>query len=121
MPKDARIVFSSDPELNKKCSKCKEIVAACTCTNESPVKSYKFVAILRLEKQQRGGKIVTVIDRLPKQELFLKDLTSELKKKCGTGGTYRTDGQDGIIEIQGDQRIKIRALLGAKGITVKGM
>ncbi|HEY8279293.1 MAG TPA: hypothetical protein VIH99_06705 [Bdellovibrionota bacterium] len=121
MSKDARLVFSSDPELNKKCPKCKEILAACTCVEEGPVKSYKFVAILRLEKQGRGGKIVTVIDRLPKQELFLKDLTSELKKKCGTGGTYLTDGKDGVIEIQGDQREKIRALLSAKGITVKGM
>ena len=121
MSKDARIVFSSDPELNKKCPKCKEILAACVCTEEALVKSYKFVAVLRLEKQNRGGKTVTVIDRLPKQELFLKDLTSELKKKCGTGGTYSTAGQEGIIEIQGDQREKIRALLTAKGIQVKGM
>jgi translation initiation factor 1 len=62
-----------------------------------------------------------VIDRLPKQELFLKDLCSELKKKCGTGGTYLTDGQDGVIEIQGDQREKIRAVFAEKGIGVKGM
>lgn len=121
MSKDARLVFSSDPELNKKCPKCKEIVAACKCVAEDPVKSYKFVAVLRLEKQQRGGKTVTVIDRLPKQELFLKELTSELKKKCGTGGTYITSGKDGVIEIQGDQRERIRALLQAKGIQVKGM
>jgi len=35
---------------------------------------------------------------------------------CGTGGT--TGG--GHVEIQGDQREAIRALLAAKGWTVKG-
>ncbi len=121
MSKDARLVFSSNPELNKKCPRCKEILAACACAAEPEVKSYKFVAVLRLEKQQRGGKTVTVIDRLPKQEIFLKELCSELKKKCGTGGTYLTSGKDGVIEIQGDQRERIRELLQAKGIQVKGM
>ena len=121
----AKLVYSSDPEQNKPCPKCKEIRAACVCVEEGPVKpgqkTAKFVAVLRLEKQGRGGKTVTVIDRLPKQELFLRELTSELKKKCGTGGTYITSGQDGRIEIQGDQREKIRAICAAKGITVKGM
>ena len=121
MSNNARLVFSSDPELNKKCPKCKEIMAACQCIEESKQTNFKFVAVLRLEKQGRGGKTVTVIDRLPKQEIFLKELTSELKKKCGTGGTYITSGQDGVIEIQGDQREKIRALFKTKGITVKGM
>ena len=118
---NSRLVYSSDPELNKKCPKCKELVAACVCEPEVNLKTYKFVAVLRLEKQGRGGKTVTVIDRLPKQELFLKELTSELKKKCGTGGTYSKEGMDGLIEIQGDQREKIRSLLGARGIQVKGM
>ena len=79
-----------------------------------------FRSVLRIEKQGRGGKTVTVIDRLPKQERFLKELCSELKKKCGTGGTYITSEQDGMIEIQGDQRDKIRTALSAKGIPVKG-
>lgn len=120
MSSNARLVFSSDPTQNVKCPKCKEIKAACRCEPEAPLKSYKFVAVLRIEKQGRGGKTVTVIDRLPKQELFLKDLCSDLKKKCGTGGTYDTAGQEGLIEIQGDHREKIRALLSAKGIASKG-
>lgn len=120
MSQDSRLVYSSDPEQNKKCPKCKEIVAACRCTPETPLKGYKFVAVLRIEKQGRGGKTVTVIDRLPKQELFLKELCTELKKKCGTGGTYITSGQEGVIEIQGDHREKIRALLAQKGIQYKG-
>src|ERR1700751_4056787 len=101
--KDTRLVYSSDPELNEKCSKCKEVKSECTCVPDVDVKSYKFIAVLRIEKQGRGGKTVTVIDRLPKSELFLKDLTTKLKKKCGSGGTYLMDGQDGGIEIQGDK------------------
>lgn len=120
MSKDSRLVYSSDPEQNKKCPKCKEIVAACRCVPEPEVKGYKFVAVLRIEKQGRGGKTVTVIDQLPKQELFLKDLCTELKKKCGSGGTYITSGQEGVIEIQGDHREKLRVILGAKGVQVKG-
>jgi translation initiation factor 1 len=83
-------------------------------------KEYKFVAVLRIEKGGRGGKTVTVIDQLPKQELFLRELTSELKKKCGVGGTYITDRKEGVIEIQGDKREMIKALLEKKGIKSKG-
>ena len=82
--------------------------------------NYKFVAVLRIEKSGRGGKTVTVVDQLPKQEIFLRDLASELKKKCGSGGTYIMDRKEGVIEIQGDKRDAIRVALEGKGIKVKG-
>jgi len=118
--KTTRLVYSSDPELNRKCMKCKEVISECTCEPEVDPKSYQFVAVLRIEKNGRGGKTVTVIDRLPKNEVFLKDLTTKLKKKCGTGGTYLTSGKDGVIEIQGDHRELIRTLLEKEGIRSKG-
>jgi translation initiation factor 1 len=120
MSKDARLVYSTDPALNQKCPKCKELVSECTCTPEADPKAYKFVAVLRIEKQGRGGKTVTVIDRLPKNELFLKNLTTVLKKKCGSGGTYLMEGRDGVIEIQGDKRELVRAALLKEGIQSKG-
>jgi len=120
MSKDTRLVYSTDPALNVKCPKCKELQVECTCEAEADPKKYKFIAILRIEKQSRGGKTVTVIDRLPKNELFLKELTSLLKKKCGAGGTYLTDGKDGVIEIQGDKRELIRGVLASQGINSKG-
>lgn len=83
-------------------------------------KSYKFVAMLRIEKQGRGGKSVTVIDRLPKNEVFLKELTQKLKKKCGSGGTYLMDGKDGVIEIQGEKKELVKELLAKEGISSKG-
>ena len=118
--KDGRLVYSTDPELNRKCPKCKEVVSECTCISEVDPKSYKFIAVLRIEKQGRGGKTVTVIDRLPKNEIFLKELTTKLKKKCGSGGTYLMDGKDGIIEIQGDKKELVKEVLAKEGIQSKG-
>lgn len=120
MSKDARLVYSSDPQANEKCPKCKERKGACRCAPVATGPAPKYVAVLSLEKQGRGGKTVTVIARLPKQELFLKDLCSELKKKCGTGGTYDLSGAEGRIEIQGDQRERLRVVLTQKGIPHKG-
>jgi translation initiation factor 1 len=121
---NTRLVYSSDPKLNEKCPRCKEVLSECSCPPDVIVekddKGYKFIAVLRIEKQGRGGKTVTVIDRLPKSELFLKNLTTLLKKKCGAGGTYLMDGKDGVIEIQGDKREVIRAALLKEGIQSKG-
>ena len=118
--KDTRLVYSTDPELNKKCPKCREVISECTCIKDVEIKGFKFVAILRIEKANRGGKTVTVIDQLPKAEVFLKDLTTRLKKKCGSGGTYLTTGKEGVIEIQGDKREIIRATFSKEGIKFKG-
>jgi translation initiation factor 1 len=83
-------------------------------------KAPKYTAVLRIEKQGRGGKTVTVIDGLPKESLFLKEMTRSLKNRCGSGGTYSTDGKDGKIEIQGDKRDLIRAILAESNIRTKG-
>ena len=117
---DGKLVYSTDPLLNKKCPRCKEVVSECTCEKEPQLKSHKFVAILRIEKQGRGGKTVTVIDGLPKVNVFLKELTKKLKNRCGSGGTYLMDGKEGRIEIQGDKRELIRTLLTQDGIKNKG-
>jgi translation initiation factor 1 len=79
------------------------------------------VAIFRLEKNARGGKVVTVIDALPKIEIYLKDLCKELKIKCGVGGTYLMSGKEGLIEIQGDKREQIKKIFDQKGIKYKGV
>ncbi len=75
------------------------------------VQSRNFIVKIRLETGGRKGKTVTVLDGLPKQELFLKDMLSTLKKACGAGGTFLMDKADGIIEIQGDHRERVAKLL----------
>jgi len=76
----------------------------------------RIVAKLRMEKKGRGGKVVTVVDGLPNNPAFLKELSQELKRVCGTGGAVLEGG----VELQGDLRERVRAVLTAKGFTVKG-
>lgn len=118
--KNTKLVYSTDPN-DQICPKCKEYQSECACVKQEAVLSRNFVAIFRLEKNARGGKVVTVIDALPKIELFLKDLTKELKTRCGVGGTYSVSGRDGLIEIQGDKREQIKKIFEQKGIKYKGM
>jgi translation initiation factor 1 len=75
----------------------------------------KPVAKLRLENRA-SGKHVTVVDGLPDNREFVDALARELKKACGTGGVAGA----GSIELQGDQRERLRELLGKKGMQVKG-
>lgn len=81
----------------------------------------QFTAVFRIEKNGRGGKIVTVLDKLPKHETFLKELTKEFKTKCGVGGSYHLTSDGGQIEVQGDKRDQMKKILDAKKIKYKGM
>jgi translation initiation factor 1 len=118
--KNTKLVFSTDPR-DQKCPKCAEYLSECICVKQDAVKSRNFVAIFRLEKNARGGKVVTVIDALPKIEVYLKELCKELKTKCGVGGTYILSGKEGLIEIQGDKREQIKKIFEQKGIKYKGV
>ena len=67
---------------------------------------------IRRETGNRGGKTVTVVDGfvgigLPEKEALCK----KMRSACGCGGTVK----DGAIEIQGDQREKIAAILTMAG------
>lgn len=117
---NSTLVWSDDPKdkarLEAEAGKAKTKEAS-----DEFVKSTNWVAIFRMEKSGRGGKTVTVIDQLPKQEIFLRDLCKELKNKCGSGGTYSLEGKEGLIEIQGDKRDAIKAIFTKKGYRFKGM
>ncbi len=93
------------------CPKCKAIAHNCTCpVKENPAPKRMHISPhIRIEKKGRKGKIVTLIDNLPINEIFLHELTKSLKIKTGSGGTYYTKSNTGIIEIQGDQRKSIEA------------
>jgi translation initiation factor 1 len=69
-----------------------------------------------MEKKGRGGKTVTVVYDLPNNRVFLEALCQELKRACGTGGAVA----DEAIELQGDLRERVRAVLLKKGFVVKG-
>lgn len=67
------------------------------------------------QTQGRKGKGVTVIIGVPLAGAELAALVTQLKKRCGSGGTVK----GGIIEIQGDHRDLLVADLQQRGWTVK--
>lgn len=121
MADDSELVYSTDPERNQKCLKCKKLMPECVCAAEAETPSkYDWTAKLRTESAGRGGKTVTVIADLPPTEKFLDALARTLKTRCGSGGTYFVRERKGVIEIQGDKRELIRSLLAKEGIRFKG-
>jgi len=92
----------------------------CVCAEEKKAAAVSFTAVLRIERAGRGGKTVTIVDHLPRQHKLLDELSRKLKQKCGAGGSYGVRDGHGIIEIQGDARERIKAVLLDEGIPVKG-
>lgn len=117
-PKDnARTVYST--ATGGVCPGCGWPQRDCKCSSRvarDEAVPARLVAKLRMEKTGRGGKIVTVVFGLPQNATFLEELAQELKRACGTGGAVIEGG----VEIQGDLRDRVRALLQKKGYTVKG-
>ncbi len=66
---------------------------------------------VRRETSGRRGKAVTTVSGLPVAEDGLRDLATVLKKRCGVGGTVK----GGVIELQGDHRVKVADALRAAG------
>jgi translation initiation factor 1 len=73
------------------------------------------VARVRRETAGRHGKTVTAVHGLRLGEEALRELASELKRLCGTGGSAK----DGVIEIQGEHVEKVIEALAARGYQAK--
>ena len=97
------------------CPKCHQLKTTCTCSNEPPTPSTAAVVRVGRETKGRRNKGVTIISDLPLDENGLAELATKLKTRLGTGGTVK----DGRIEIQGDQRDRIVAILEDMGYRVK--
>ncbi len=110
---DPVLVYSTDRGLV--CPKCRLPMAKCSCRREATVPKGDGIVRVRRETRGHGGKTVTAVDGIPLAGDALRELCSELKRLCGTGGTVK----DGVVQIQGDQRDKILSELSRRGFTVK--
>ena len=111
----ATTVYST--RAGRTCPTCGWPASDCRCSTQrhEPVPE-RLTVRLRIERAGRRGKTVTVVEGLPRNPPFLKNLANELKRACGSGGTVADDR----IEIQGDHVARLRPLLASRGWTVKG-
>ena len=122
---DDRIVFSS--ERGRLCPECGAASGNCRCKKKTKAKKNTASqstpppppgdGTVRVSRTRRGrkGKTVTLVEGVPGSADELRDLASDLKKRCGTGGAIK----EGVIEIQGDQRETLVSALEGRGFRVK--
>lgn len=100
------VVYSTNPDF-------KYTTAA--STEEETLEPSKQRLVVRIDRRQRAGKQVTLVEGFVGKSDDLSALAKTLKTKCGVGGTAK----DGEITIQGDLRDKVTALLQGMGYNAK--
>jgi len=103
-------VYPKDPQGHALCPRCRKTLPLCDCPSGEPVKSKSqpIKPNIRLDRSGRKGKVVTLIESLPPNEGYLKDLAKTLKVKTGSGGTYYLAENGGTIELQGGHKDMVR-------------
>ena len=99
------------------CPGCRRPIAQCACKTAKGQALRADAGMVRVSRQtqSRAGKAVTIITGLPLTGDQLAQLASELKRRCGSGGTVK----DGAIEIQGEHRDTLVAELVRRGFAAK--
>ena len=101
------VVYSTDPGFHYE--------SEGTADPEKTLEAGKQKLIVRIDRRQRAGKQVTLVDGFCGREEDLASLAKILKTRCGVGGTAK----DGQITIQGDLRDKVVTLLQSMGYNAK--
>ena len=114
---NSRLVYST--ESGKICSSCQKPLAECACKRKKTRSqvSIKIDGIIRVQREVKGrrGKTVTVVSGFQINATELKNLATQLKRRCGTGGSVK----NGTIIIQGDHRDTLVAELKNRGFKAK--
>jgi translation initiation factor 1 len=114
---NSRLVYST--ESGKICPSCQKPINECTCIKKKSIShtNIKIDGIIRVQREVKGrkGKTVTTVSGFQINADELKKLATQLKRRCGTGGTVK----DGVIIIQGDHRDTLIAELKNRGFKAK--
>jgi len=114
---NSRLVYST--ETGRICPKCSRPQSKCVCRKgkPEPERNGQGDGIIRIKRETKGrkGKTVTAIYGFNLDDTDLKKIASELKNRCGTGGSVK----DGVIVIQGDHRDTVKDELAKQGYQVK--
>jgi len=114
---ESRLVYSTD--TGRTCPKCGQPQSKCVCKKKRSEADNRDAGdgIIRIKREVKGrkGKTVTTIFGFQKNDTKLKKIASELKNRCGTGGSVK----DSVIMIQGDHRETVKAELKKRGFKVK--
>lgn len=100
------VVYSTDPDFQYQTAQAQE--------EETPSPGRQRL-VVRIDRRQRAGKQVTLVEGFRGRSEDLAALAKTLKTKCGVGGTAK----DGEITIQGDLRDKVTELLIGMGYNAK--
>ncbi len=87
-------------EVCPKCGLPKELCVCGSIAKESQTITVKTV-------KRRFGKVYTLIDGITDKDIDMKALAKKLKSKLACGGTYK----DGVIELQGDHKSRVKEYL----------
>lgn len=93
--------------MSEICNTCGLPKELCVC--EEIAKEGQEIVIKTVKK--KFGKLHTIIEGMNTKEEELKQLAKELKSKFACGGTVK----DGVIELQGDHKSKVKPFLISKG------
>ena len=114
---NSRLVYSTD--TGKICPKCQKPILKCSCKKKKPRSqtNIKIDGTIRVQREVKGrkGKTVTIVSGFQIDADELKNLATQLKRRCGTGGSVK----DGVIIIQGDHRDTMVTELKNRGFNVK--
>ena len=114
---NTRLVYST--ETGKICPSCQKPINECTCIKKKSRShtSIKIDGIIRVQREVKGrkGKTVTTVSGFQINADEIKNLATQLKRRCGTGGSVK----GGIIIIQGDHRDTLIAELKNRGFKAK--
>ncbi|MEK6903725.1 MAG: translation initiation factor [Nanoarchaeota archaeon] len=86
--------------MNNVCPKCGLVKELCVC--ETIAKEGQRIQLSVVKR--KFGKMTTVVSGINAKDLDLKDVAKQIKSKLACGGTIK----NGVIELQGDHRRKVK-------------